>query len=209
MPSLFVLTAAEADRAVILRRGPSRWFHVIGWDTRRDVFEHGAWIKGRIYESACDLSPDGRLLVAGVRQSAQSGTSYTHAWTAVSRAPWLQALALWPQGTIYGLGGRFDGPRSLILRGGWYDGMSPHPDHRPDALVWRKANEPQNEAPRHTAGDLIAGADWSGRDCRGGVIFARGGRLFRLEKSEERQIADFTDLTPDPQPAPEWAGRPL
>ena len=209
MPSLFVLTAAEADRAVILRRGPSKWFHVIGWDTRRDVFEHGAWLKGRIYEERCDLSPDGRLLVAAVHQASKNGTSYTHAWTAVSRAPWLKALALWPQDTTYGLGGRFDGPRSLILRGMWFAGLKPHPDHHPAGLVWRRANEPQNEAPCHSAGDLISDADWSGRDRRGGVIFTRGGRLYRLEKHEERQIADFTDLTPDPQPAPDWAGRPL
>ncbi|QDT15989.1 hypothetical protein [Alienimonas californiensis] len=209
MPSLFVLTAADADRAVILRRGPTKWFHVIGWDTRRDVFEHGAWIRGRIYEPACDLSPDGRLLIAFISKHSayQFKSSYTHAWTSISRAPWLQALALWPQGTTYYGGGRWDGPRSLVAR---FNPEDVHPQHPANGLTVRSSRSVEGSSvPIHTAGDLVPDADWSGRDQRGEVIFTRAGRLFRIENGEKRQIADFTDLTPDPQPAPEWAGRPL
>ena len=50
MPRLYVITATAEPTAVILRRGPSRWYHVIQWDMHRDEFVHGAWVKGRIYE---------------------------------------------------------------------------------------------------------------------------------------------------------------
>jgi hypothetical protein len=54
MTRLFVITARDEPTAVILRRGPSDWYHVIQWHTCRDAFVHGAWFKGRIYEEpAC------------------------------------------------------------------------------------------------------------------------------------------------------------
>ena len=35
MARLFVITARDEPTAVILRRGPSDWYHVIQWHTRR------------------------------------------------------------------------------------------------------------------------------------------------------------------------------
>ena len=60
-PRLFVVRARKAPFAVVLRRGPSKWYHIIKWDTDKDTFEHGAWFRGRIYEEECALSPDGSL----------------------------------------------------------------------------------------------------------------------------------------------------
>ena len=207
MPSLFVLTAAAADRAVILRRGPSKWFHVIGWDTRRDRFEHGAWIKGHLDRTFCDLSPDGELLLAAVRQYAKRDTPYTTGWAAVSRVPWLAAVALWPNRHSLNAGGWFEGPRTVVLRTTAKRPPDWHLAHPPRGLTVKVASLAENPPARHD--ELAPGADWSGRDYRGGIIYARGPRLFRSEEGQERLIADFTDLTPDPQPAPDWAGRPL
>ena len=47
---LWVLLARDARVAAILRRGPSRQVQLIKWDFRDDTFEHGQWIKGRIYD---------------------------------------------------------------------------------------------------------------------------------------------------------------
>ena len=63
MGKLHVITARDEPIAVILRRGPSAWYHLILWQTRRDTFSNGAWFKGHIYEDKCDLSPDGSLFV--------------------------------------------------------------------------------------------------------------------------------------------------
>ncbi|MBR9802690.1 MAG: hypothetical protein ACE37I_15980 [Rubinisphaera brasiliensis] len=200
MAKLFVIPARDEPMAVILRRGPSAWYHVIQWDMRRDLFVHGAWFKGRIYEEKCDVSPDGRLFVYFVHQGSRHGTQFTHAWTAISRVPWLKALAVWPQKMTYGGGGRFSDNRSLTVRA-----LDPALEEFPSRGV-RLLNE---EAPEHGSSDEVPGADWCGRDHQDRVIFTRADRLYRREKRTDTLIADFTDLTPNPQPAPDWAARPL
>jgi hypothetical protein len=200
MGRLFVIPARDEPVAVILRRGPSRWYHVILWETRRDVFTHGAWLEGRIYEEKCDLSPDGRLFVYFVHQGSRAGTAFTHAWTAVSRPPWLHALVLWPQGMTYGGGGRFTGPRTI-----W--GVSEkgtHPDFPFRGLQIADA-PPEPRPPTN----IVPEADWSGHDHAGHVIFSRQHVLYRRTKREDTIVADFSNLEPDPQPAPDWARRPL
>lgn len=129
-------------------------------------------------------------------QGRRLGTSYSDSWTAVSRPPWLHALALWPMHTTYGGGGRFTGNRRLVLRGV----SAAHPEHPPHGLEIG-----QGDAPLHAATNEVEGADWSGRDREGRLIFAREGRIYRGDV----ELADLSALKPDPQPAPEWATRPL
>ena len=124
-PRLFVIMAERSPRALILRRGPSSWYHLVLWNTGKDVFEQGAWFKGRLYEERCDLSPDGELFVYFALQGSRWRTSHQGTWTAVSRAPWLHALALWPDGDTWGGGGRFVSDRELILR----NRTKEHPNH--------------------------------------------------------------------------------
>ena len=88
---LFVISARDVPLAVILRRGPSKWYHLIRWHTEQDTFEQGAWFCGRIYEERCDLSPDGTLFVA-MCHGGSCRPGYTYAWTAVSQSPWMYAL---------------------------------------------------------------------------------------------------------------------
>ena len=201
MAKLFVIPATQEPTAVIIRRGPSRWFHVIQWDTRRDTFTHGSWFKGRIYEDRCDISPDGRLFLYFVHQGSRGGAEFTHAWTAVSRTPWLQALTLWPQGTTYGGGGRFIDNRTITLRGVL---GPPHKDFPLRGLRLINA-----DAPLLAKTDDVPDADWCGRDQQDRIIYSCDGQLFRRERSADNLVADFTDLTPQPEAAPEWATRPL
>jgi hypothetical protein len=205
MARLFVIPARDEPVAVILRRGPSRWYHVILWDTRRDHFTNGAWIKGRIYEEKCDLSPDGKLFVYFVHQGSRGGTEFTDAWTAVSRPPWLYALGVWPQGTTYGGGGRFLDKRRLALRPLWHDPLrDTHPDHPARGLEIIDA-----AADLHHSTAEIPEADWCGRDQSGRLIYTKGGRLMARTPRADHILADFTLLRPNPEPAPEWARRPL
>lgn len=57
-PRLHVITALSCDRVLILRRGRSDAVATIRWDRRRDSFEMGQWLRGRICEYHCDLSPE-------------------------------------------------------------------------------------------------------------------------------------------------------
>jgi len=135
-PRLFVFLAREAPVGLILRRGPTRWVHLIRWDTANDVFEPGAWFRGRIYEERCDLSPDGTKFLYFTRKNSprdNGEVKYTSAWTAVSKTPWVTALALWPNGDTYGGGGIFE-TNSRILLNHFSMQLKPHPDHMPVGL---------------------------------------------------------------------------
>jgi hypothetical protein len=74
----------------------------------------GQWLKGRIYEHRCDLSPSGQKLIYF---AAKYGTEM-RTWTAVSRPPFLTALALWPKGDAWGGGGLFENERVIQLNHG-------------------------------------------------------------------------------------------
>lgn len=115
---LFAIVARKAPVAAVFRRGPSKQVMLLRWDLTSDRFEAGQWLKGRIYERRCDLSPSGELLL--YFGGNQKPPYYT--WSAVSRLPFLTALALWPKGDTWGGGGLFEDERRIAL------------DHRADQL---------------------------------------------------------------------------
>ena len=204
-PRLFVILAREAPIGVILRRGPAAWYHVILWHTDTDEVERGAWFKGRIYEERCDLSPDGQLFLYFALQGSRWRTSYEDTWTAVSRPPWLHALVLWPHGDTWGGGGRFVGKRKVALWTGLP--LATHPDH---PLVGLEAvSGSRADAGVVPGNDGGRDKEWSGRDLAGDRVFTSEGKLLRRRGRRTIEIADFNGLKPDPQPAPEWASRPL
>lgn len=108
---LYVILARDGRSAVVFRRGPSGRVCLLKWWLGSDTFETGQWLIGRIYERRSDLSPDGDLLVyfAAVHKTPLVS------WTAVSRPPYLTALALWPKGDCWGGGGRFQRRHDLLI----------------------------------------------------------------------------------------------
>src|SRR5437763_3411149 len=109
--SLYVILARKAHFGVVFRRGPSKSVLLIGWNTSNDTFEQGQWLKGRIYERRCDLSPDGSLLL----YFAANYRKPLYSWSAISRPPFLTALLLWPKGDGWGGGGHFLSQRRIAL----------------------------------------------------------------------------------------------
>lgn len=207
-PRIFIIFAKEANEAVVFRRGPAQWYHVIRWDTAHDEFYQGAWIRGRIYPESCDLSPDGKLLLYFVHQGRRLSTDYTVAWNAISRTPWLEALGLWPQGTTYGGGGRFTDNTSAVLRCNPVEALPKHPGLGLNIsfdTLW-------SHIPCHASTGEVEGAEWSGRDQAGRLVYVQAGKLKWRQNhpvSSDMCLADFNNYTPNPQSAPDWASRPL
>ena len=111
-PRLHVLTATDAETAVVLRRGPTDVVASMGWNRGADEFEMGQWVRGRIYEHRADLSPDGRHMIYFVYRGAQS-----RGVTVLSRAPWLRAIAAYPQSHTWHGGGAFTEEDRVFLNG--------------------------------------------------------------------------------------------
>jgi hypothetical protein len=130
---LFIIFARKSATAVIFRRGPSKWVQLIKWNTKTDTFESGQWFHGRIYERRADLSSDATLLIY-FAQKIEGRTikdpEYTYAWTAVSRPPYLTALALWPKGDCWHGGGLFKDNNTVVLNHK-AEVAKPHPNHMP------------------------------------------------------------------------------
>lgn len=108
---LYAILSRKSPHAVVFRRGPSKRVLLCRWNTLDDTVEEGQWLKGRVYERRCDLSPDGELLV----YFAANYRKPLYSWTAVSRPPCFTAVALWPKGDGWGGGGLFRSDDQLLL----------------------------------------------------------------------------------------------
>lgn len=121
---LYAIIARNGLSAVVFRRGPSKQVCLIRWWLSSDKIEVGQWFKGRIHERRSDLSPDGELLV--YLAAKHTGLSV---WNAVSRPPYLTALALWRNIGTWGGGGLFETDTSLGLNV-MYAKPEPHGDFK-------------------------------------------------------------------------------
>ncbi|MEM9244371.1 MAG: hypothetical protein AAGA67_01305 [Cyanobacteria bacterium P01_F01_bin.153] len=115
---LHVIIARNANRAIVFRRGPSKYVCTVLWNMDNDEFSVGQWLKGRIYERRSDISPHGKYLIyfaLNGRWSSPTGGS----WTAISRAPWLRAITLLGKGDGWHGGGLFLDNWSYWLNDGY------------------------------------------------------------------------------------------
>jgi hypothetical protein len=200
-PRLHVLLRPGSPRALVVRRGPSKTTCTIDWDLARDAFTVGQWCRHKIYPQRCDLSADGRWLsyfaLNGRWRSETKG-----AWAAVSRAPYLKAVLLWPVGNTWGGGGRFVGPaegylvdehvgflfgatyQDKLRRDGWVKGKSAFEKGLGHAWILRKRprNETQGDAHQLVAPDGAihdrVGWEWADVDePRRRVVWAEAGAI--------------------------------
>lgn len=86
-----VIFAQAARIGLILRRGPTKHVATFLWNRETNEFTIGQWFCGRIYEKECHLSPDGKYFM--YRAAKHSYGLFD--WTAISRTPYLRAIALY------------------------------------------------------------------------------------------------------------------
>ncbi len=273
---LYVLVAAKAPVALVLRRGPSEWWHLLHWDLTTLNVTPGAWFHGNLYPRRCDISADGRLF--GYFALKRSHSEWPDAYFAVSKTPWLEALAAWKTGGTWTWGCQFSEDGKLNIRACMYE----HPFHgdypagfsigsmetdwpkrdvwneikrgwrvaaEDDPLVASVPGEPnlvlRHDRPARGVGVALGlihrGHDFKQRGIEGVQIeyFLQGtpadvtplpeavwadwdhqGRLLMATREGALEVCechgarldrvwaeDLRDRAPDPQPAPEWAGR--
>jgi hypothetical protein len=108
---IHLLPAKEAPFVAILRRKPSKTYHIIRWNTETDKFEHGSWFTGHIYGLRSDVSFDGKWMVYLAR-----GTKGI-TWNGVCLLPFLKTyLECETSGTWFG-GGYWKDQKTLLTNG--------------------------------------------------------------------------------------------
>ncbi|AUH64672.1 hypothetical protein CX676_11260 [Paracoccus zhejiangensis] len=168
------MIASAAPVAVIFRRSPSRLVQLIRWHLGDDQIEAGQWFKGLIHAARCDLSPSGQYLIyfAAIHRAPYGS------WTAISRPPYLTALALWPKGDSRGGGGMFTGEAQVVL------------DHQPKEMVLAEGFDlPENFRPT----SIAAHSGWTPGDLEerkalrdGWQVIAEAGLLYPVPGSRPR-----------------------
>ncbi|HSA92657.1 MAG TPA: hypothetical protein VLE48_06560 [Terriglobales bacterium] len=128
-----------------------QWFHGRIYAWRSDLSPDGTmliyfaakWNRRSIAESDTFLEDREHLAtrvierLAGLRKrvgrsrSPRSDDRYTHAWTAISRPPFLTALALWAKGDCWHGGGLFKDAKTVWL------------NHRPNVAVPHRLHKPK------------------------------------------------------------------
>lgn len=113
---IHILLARESSLGVVIRRGPSKRVCTLLWDRATDDFRIGQWLRGRIYERRCDLSPAGTYLIYFAMNGRWDGEA-RGSWTGLSRAPYLKAFTLFAKGDCWNGGGLFTGEDRYWLNG--------------------------------------------------------------------------------------------
>ncbi len=157
---LYVLTAAKAPLALVLRRGPTGWWHLMQWDLEALTLTPGAWFHGYLYPRRCDISADGRLFGYYTLKMTGAHQGWPDAFFAVSKAPWLQALAAWKTCGTWTWGCQFLEGEKLSIQAAVeqqpFHGTYPHPfSTSPMGTDWPK-RDVWNEMKR---GWLLSGND--------------------------------------------------
>jgi len=85
----------------------------LGWDRRTDEFELGQWLRGRIYNLRCDISPDGRHWIYFAMKGGRT-------WTVLAKTPYLKALDFFEKGDAWDGGGLFESNAAYWLNDRYY-----------------------------------------------------------------------------------------
>jgi hypothetical protein len=115
---IHVLLAREAPVGLVIRRGPAKPVCSMLWDRQLDCFTLGQWMRGRIYERRCDLSPDGRHFLY-FAMNGRWTSKHRGSWTAISQTPYLKALTLLIKGDCWNGGGLFLSNNTFWLNDGY------------------------------------------------------------------------------------------
>lgn len=204
VPRIHIEFASKSPKAAILRRGPSRWVRLLLWNTEDDTVASGSWFHGRIYEDLCSISPNGKLFAYfATKYHGEKTRGVDYAWTAISKPPWLTALALWPQSDTWGGGASFVDNDTLIIDCPHWDKLRSQ-DRLPSGFTvlprWIGKDAPEQSLPRLA---VASGhfQDGAGVDQFGRAFEYVDGKLFR----DGTVIADFARMKPQTERPPEWA----
>lgn len=114
-PRVSLVHRPDSEYVLILRRGPSKYVGLFGWNKITNEITTGQWLKGSIFPKRCDISPDGKHIIYFASDYSRAKQESTATWTVVSRFPYLKALDFWTKGDSWNGGGLFTSNNNYLL----------------------------------------------------------------------------------------------
>lgn len=139
-PRIDGLTAIEANKVILFRRGPSNYTQMLVWDFNTDKVTPGQWINSRVFTRRSDVSPDGKYVALFIRGHdnfiSKSPTRiqpepHEDTYVSISRPPYYTSIGLWFSSGSWGGAGI------------WKDNQTFHA--HPDPYSFRSARQPPHE----------------------------------------------------------------
>jgi len=96
LPRIYCIPDPAGRVAAVIQTLPRKWWRLGRWDLVSGKYEEGAWFRGKLFPQRCDVSPDGRWFSYFAFKNDSdwpAGSTYN----AISRLPWLKALAAWEE----------------------------------------------------------------------------------------------------------------
>ncbi len=106
MSKIYCITDPAARVAAVIERRPQKWWRLGRWDLASGAYEEGAWFRGTLYPQRCDLSRGGRWF-SYFALKPNSDWPAGETYNAISRLPWLKALAAWKESGTWSRGIHF------------------------------------------------------------------------------------------------------
>jgi len=113
VPRVYCVTDPEARVAAIFEKRSGKWWRISRWDLSAGTYQNGAWFQGSLYPTRADLSPGGRWLSYFALKYQPRLWAAGATYNAVSRLPWLKALAAWRESGTYSYGYHFVSDRAV------------------------------------------------------------------------------------------------
>jgi hypothetical protein len=182
---LHILLAREAPLGLVIRHGTAKSICTLLWDRKKDTFTLGQWMRGRIDIETCDLSPDGEHFLYEASKYV-SRTLEIRGWTAVSRTPYLKAVAYYPRRWA----GWFVNNRDYLAPGG----SDPEDRESPEVRLAESGCAP----PYFQYATRLERSGWAMEDLRGMEFVRPAGSGWELRHGPRRGYRmNSGDLTVD------------
>lgn len=138
-PRIDALTATEANKAIVFRRGPRNHTQMLIWDFSTDQVTPGQWINSRVFTRRSDVSPDGKYVALFIRgrddfilQHPKTQLEpHEDTFISISKPPYFNSIGLWLTAGSWGGAGI------------WKDNHTFHA--HPDPYGFRNAIQPPHE----------------------------------------------------------------
>jgi len=106
LSKIFCIPDPASRVAAVVEKRNHKWWRLGRWDLSTGVYEGGAWFRGSLYPQRCDLSPSGRWF-SYFTLNYGSDWAPSPTYNAISRLPWLKALAAWKESGTWSRGYHF------------------------------------------------------------------------------------------------------